>query len=106
MTVSFSLSRPENKNEALTNRLSGILRQILIARNDLAADRDVASSTFAALGLTSVDYLEFILNVEADLNIDIPDEAMLNPALSSVDTWAAWLADNAASLQTPGIGAA
>ncbi|KIZ38841.1 hypothetical protein OO17_22445 [Rhodopseudomonas palustris] len=87
----------------MTRRLSAILAEIMAVKGGLPEPLDLRTS-FTALDFSSVDYLEFVLNVEADLNIDIPDEALLDPALCSVATWADWLADNAAALRTPAIG--
>jgi len=88
---------------ALSHRLGGILAEIMAVKGGVPEPFDPHTS-FTALNFSSVDYLEFVLNVEADLNIDIPDDALLDPALYSVATWAAWLASNAAALQTPAIG--
>ncbi|MFN3656730.1 MAG: acyl carrier protein [Pseudolabrys sp.] len=90
----------------LTERLTAILTDITALREGPAAGDDLASSSFSSLGLTSVDFLEFVLNVEAELNIDIPDDALLDPALTSVESWAAWLSEHADRLRTPAIGPA
>lgn len=90
----------------LTERLTDILRDITAVREGLPANGSLASSSFASLGLTSVDYLEFVLNIEAALNIDIPDDALLDPSLTSVQTWAAWLSEHADALRTPAVGPA
>jgi acyl carrier protein len=84
--------------------LERVLAGILAAKGGLPDDVDLSSATFTSLDFNSVDYLEFVLNVEADLNVDIPDEAVLDPSLCSVTTWAAWLATHAAELTTPAIG--
>lgn len=84
-------------------RLAAILREIAAAGGLPASDADLLSDSFGAIGLNSVDYLEFVLNVESELNIDVPDEALMDPSLRSVETWAAWLAENAADLATPTV---
>lgn len=92
-----------DRHAVLARRLGAVLADILTAKGSAADDVDLAAATFTSLDFNSVDYLEFILNVEAELNIDIPDEAVLDPSLCSVATWANWLAGHEADLATPAI---
>ncbi|MBB4001902.1 acyl carrier protein [Aurantimonas endophytica] len=89
----------------IEDRLAAILGRLTAANEMVRADADLHGDSFGAIGLTSVDYLEFILNVEAELGIDIPDEALMDPALASVRQWAAYLARHRDELATPLVGA-
>lgn len=82
----------------LTERLHAILEEVLSHGIADIDERDLVNDRFAVLGVNSVDYLEFILNVEHALRVDIPDEAMMDPALNSVRAWAAYLADHAGEI--------
>ncbi|ABD06779.1 hypothetical protein RPB_2073 [Rhodopseudomonas palustris HaA2] len=97
---------PDTRADTLSEALTRILGGILAAKGGLPDDVDLSTATFTSLDFNSVDYLEFVLNAEADLNLDIPDEAVLDPSLCSVATWAAWLAAHADELATPAIGSA
>ncbi|MGP9811480.1 hypothetical protein ACTZWT_08220 [Rhodopseudomonas sp. NSM] len=92
--------------DTLTEVLTRILASILEAKGGLPDDVDLSTATFTSLDFNSVDYLEFVLNAEADLNLDIPDLAVLDQSLCSVATWAGWLAAHGDELATPAIGTA
>jgi acyl carrier protein len=94
-----------DETRAIKDRLATILAQLTAVNEMVRADADLREDSFGAIGLTSVDYLEFILNVEADLGIDVPDEALMDPALASVRHWAAYLARHRSELATPLVGA-
>ena len=86
----------------LADTLLGILRGILDnpgtvrtgETEELARDTD-----FGALGINSVDFLEFTIEIEEKLVIDIPDEALANEQLRSIDAWAEYLSTNFDSLR-------
>lgn len=90
----------------LEEQLAQILESLCAANEMVRRDADLRTDSFGAIGLTSVDYLEFILNVETELNIDVPDEALMDPALASVRLWADYLARHRDELATPLVGAA
>ncbi len=91
---------------ALEDQLAQILESLCAANEMVRRDADLRTDSFGAIGLTSVDYLEFILNVETELNIDVPDEALMDPALATVRLWADYLARHRDELVTPLVGAA
>ena len=86
------------KHPDLTDRLTAILEEVLSHGVADIEGRDLVNDRFAVLGVNSVDYLEFILNVEHALSIDIPDEAMMDPALNSVRVWSAYLGEHQGEL--------
>ena len=88
------------KHSDLTDRLTAILEEVLSHGVADIEGRDLVNDRFAVLGVNSVDYLEFILNLEHHLAIDIPDEAMMDPALNSVRVWSAYLSEHAGDLAT------
>jgi acyl carrier protein len=90
----------------LAERLTTILLDISAAKDGLQANGDLVARSFTSLGLTSVDFLEFVLNVEAALNVDIPDDVLLDPGLNSIETWASWLAEHGDTVRTPAVGPA
>lgn len=98
-TSSTDRSEIEPKAEAVEEvgrRLLGIIGAILErlqetgvgqqSRPDLDLDTD-----FADLGLNSVDFLEFILEVENQLDMDVPDGALIDQTLHSARTWARFM---------------
>ncbi|MEC5323547.1 acyl carrier protein [Aurantimonas sp. A3-2-R12] len=89
----------------LEDQLAQILESLCAPNEMVRRDADLRTDSFGAIGLTSVDYLEFILNVETQLNIDVPDEALMDPALASVRLWADYLARHRDELATPLVGA-
>ena len=101
------MDMPGERDETrdIEDRLAAILGQLTAANEMVRADADLRGDSFGVIGLTSVDYLEFVLNVEAELGIDVPDEALMDPALASVRHWAAYLARHRGALATPLVGA-
>jgi acyl carrier protein len=79
-------------------RLTAILGDVLSHGIADLDGRDLVDDRFAVLGVNSVDYLEFILNLEHALSIDVPDEAMMDPALNSVRAWSTYLERHAGGL--------
>jgi acyl carrier protein len=79
-------------------RVTAILGDVLSHGIGDLDGRDLVDDRFAVLGVNSVDYLEFILNLEHALGIDIPDEAMMDPALNSVRAWSTYLERHSGSL--------
>ncbi|WP_102961366.1 phosphopantetheine-binding protein [Mangrovicella endophytica] len=104
MSVAADLQQTSSA-EAIAADLAAVLRDITAANELVPPDADLVSDSFGAIGLNSVDYLEFVLNIESRLNIDVPDEALMDPALKSVLAWADWLAVNAERLRTPDLAA-
>lgn len=99
----MTASVADDVESGIAARLAAILREITAANELVAPDADLLADSFGSIGLNSVDYLEFVLNVENELNIDVPDEALMDPSLRSVEAWAAWLAVNAEDLRTPAV---
>ena len=86
-----------NDHSELLVKLSDILEDVLSQGATDLSDRDIANDSFAVLGVNSVDFLEFVLNVEHDLGLDIPDEALMDPDLNSVRQWATYIANRGAA---------
>lgn len=85
----------------ITAVLTGILGAILNLSPAEMADDGIVDADFSALGLNSVDYLEFVLNVERELNVDISDEVLLRQDLKSARTWIAYLQTHWHDMVTP-----
>ena len=88
-----SLTEPE-----LTQRLAAILEDVLSHGIADVEGKNLVHDRFSVLGVNSVDYLEFILNLEHALRIDIPDEAMMDPSLNSVRMWSVYLSQHLGAL--------
>lgn len=92
--ASSAPNRPHVRDQAsLALKLQGMLVEILanvpdakISPDDVGLDTD-----FSELGINSVDFLEFVITLEEELNIDVPDEALTDEAFSSVNAWSAYL---------------
>jgi acyl carrier protein len=61
-------------NEELTARV----RAVIAATQHLPQEKIEADSTFAELGIDSLDGINILFAVESEFNIDIPDEAAQN----------------------------
>jgi acyl carrier protein len=84
----------QQSREELAGRLRGILGKILVGvpgSSVASADEIGAEADFAELGINSVDFLEFVISVETELGVDIPDEALGDPHLRSLEAWAGYL---------------
>ncbi|MGD0435798.1 MAG: acyl carrier protein [Bryobacteraceae bacterium] len=58
-------------NEELTERV----RRIIASAQHLTEDKVTADSTFAELGIDSLDGINILFAVESEFNINIPDDA-------------------------------
>ena len=61
-------------NEELTERVRGIIA----ATQHVAKEKITAESTFAELGIDSLDGINILFAVESEFNINIPDDAAQN----------------------------
>ena len=84
------------KRNQITNRLRQLLCQLLAVRSeanqDAAIDQISADVSFTELGINSVDFLEFVLAVEREFDMDIADEAFTEHALFTLTAWTDYLA--------------
>jgi len=58
-------------NEELTERV----RRIIATTQHLAEEKVTADSTFAELGIDSLDGINILFAVESEFNVNIPDDA-------------------------------
>lgn len=67
------------------------LRDVLGANEGdaLSADLD-----FGAIGMNSVDFLEFVLGIETTFAVDVPDEALIDPKMRTIAAWVDFLSSD------------
>jgi acyl carrier protein len=61
-------------NQELTERV----RRIIASTQHVAEEKVTADSTFAELGIDSLDGINILFAVESEFNINIPDDAAQN----------------------------
>ena len=61
-------------NQELTERV----RRIIASTQHLAEEKVTADSTFAELGIDSLDGINILFAVESEFNVNIPDDAAQN----------------------------
>lgn len=61
-------------NQELTDKV----RRIIATNQHLAEEKVTADSTFAELGIDSLDGINILFAVESEFNINIPDDAAQN----------------------------
>ena len=78
--------------------LAAHLRQILAAiladapdDGEGTPDEIATDVPFTDLGITSVDFLEFVITLEEELDTEVSDKALLEPSLLCLDDWADYL---------------
>jgi acyl carrier protein len=71
-----------------------ILRAILAERSTGTAPTEqlTVHTNWRDLGINSVDFLSFVLAVEKEFSVELPEEDLGGDALVSVDAWSKYLA--------------
>lgn len=62
-----------------------------LSANDLAEDRELRRCDFAALGLSSVDWMDVATRIEDVLGVELPDEVLLDAENRTVSGWSGHL---------------
>lgn len=80
------MSNAASRDEVF-GKVKGFIFEILSASNKELKLEDVAND-LSELTFTSIDYLEFVLKVENEFNIDIPDEMLVERQNNTIQHWA------------------
>jgi acyl carrier protein len=60
-------------------------------KHRLVVDEIDLDDDFSKIGFTSVDFLEFVLSIEMEFDVDIPDELLVGAKLNSPRAWVDYL---------------
>jgi acyl carrier protein len=81
--------------ETINARLSSHLEMLLVGAEgslryraeDIGSDAD-----FVELGVNSVDYLQFVIAIEQEFDLEVPDDLIASKTLLSLRAWEEYLA--------------